>query len=253
MSMKSAIASLSFLLTTVVSAQTTGTPGNDKPQLIGDIGLALYHTPPVTRAIGNANALLPYTFADYGAFFARVDTFGVKLFPLGGGHLELSARASFEGYKPAGQAVIHDRSTPLPVGLGTVQETPYGAFFVYGFYDVNSGGTLLDAMFASEFKLAGVKVYPQIGIERRSARYVQHLYGVSAQENVASGNSIPAYIADNSISPNVGFAFEYPLQNDYSLTLQVRKRWLDSAITDSPLVTSRSQLSGFVSLARSFK
>lgn len=250
---KSAIAGLSFLLTTVATAQTTGAPANNKPRLIGDIGLALYRTPPVTRATGNANVLLPYAFADYGDFFARVDTFGVKLFPMGAGHLELSARVSFEGYKPAGQTGVHDRSTPLPVGLSTFQETRYGAFFVYGFYDANSGGTLLDAMFASEFKIAGVNVYPQIGIERRSARYVQHLYGVSAQESAASGNGIAAYSAGNSISPNLGFAFEYPLQSEYSLTLQVRKRWLDSAISDSPLATTRSQFSGFVSLARSFK
>jgi outer membrane protein len=51
----------------------------------------------------------------------------------------------------------------------------------------------------------------------------------------------------------LGFAIEYPLLNNYSLTLQVRKKWLDNSITDSPLVTSKSQVSSFLSLTRSFK
>jgi MipA family protein len=252
MSIKIAATALSLLLSSWVSAQTTSA-SNDSTQLVGDVGLALYRTPAITRASGDANVLLPYAFADYGSLFARVDTFGVKLMPLGAGHLELAARVSFEGYKPLGTPGIQDRSTPLPVGLSTFQETPYGAFFVYGFYDTNSGGTLLDAMYAAEFKLGSIHIYPQLGFERRSDKYVQHLYGVSAQESAASGNTIAAYNASNSISPNLGFAFEYPLPNDYSLTLQVRKKWLDSSITDSPLVNSKSQLSSFLSLTRSFK
>jgi outer membrane protein len=248
---KIVLTGLGLVFSILANAQTADKPTDDKNQLVGDVGMALYRTPPVTRASGDANVLLPYAFADYGNFFARVDTFGVKLMPMGVGSLELSARVSFEGYKPVGFTGIQDRSTPLPIGLSTFQETAYGAFFVYGFYDTNSGGTLLDATYAAEFRLGGINIYPQLGVERRSAAYVQHLYGVSAQEASASGLAV--YNAGNSISPNLGFAFEYPFENNYSLTLQVRKKWLDSSITDSPLVNTHSQLSSFLSLTRSFK
>lgn len=244
---------LSLLLSFTACAESTSKISDDNHQLHGDVGLALYRTPSITRASGGANVLLPYMFADYGHFFARVDTFGVKLLPLGAGSLELSARVSFEGYKPVGIPRIKDRRTPLPVGLSTFQETPYGAFFAYGFFDPQSGGTLLDAMYVAEFKIGGVNIYPQLGVERRSAKYVQQLYGVSAQENAASGYSMATYSPGNSISPNFGLAFEYPLNNDYNLTLQVRKKWFDNSITDSPLVTRKSQMSSFISLTRSFK
>jgi outer membrane protein len=242
---------LSLLLSLAVNAQTATYSSDDKPQLQGDVGIAFYRTPPITRAAGDANVVLPYAFADYGNFFARVDTFGVKLMPLGAGSLELSGRLSFEGYKSVGYNGIQERSRPVPVGLSTFQETPYGAFFLYSFYDVTSGGTLLDAFYAAEFKLGAMTIYPQLGLERRSAKYVQHLYGVSALENAVS--KLDVYNPGNSLSPNFGVAFAYPLENDYSLTLQVRKKWLDSSITDSPLVNSKSQLSSFLSLTRSFK
>ncbi len=242
---------LSLLLSLAANAQTATYSSDDKPQLQGDVGIAFYRTPPITRAAGDANVVLPYAFADYGNFFARVDTFGVKLMPLGAGSLELSGRLSFEGYKSVGYNGIQERSRPVPVGLSTFQETPYGAFFLYSFYDVTSGGTLLDALYAAEFKLGAMTIYPQLGLERRSAKYVQHLYGVSALENAVS--KLDVYNPGNSLSPNFGVAFAYPLENDYSLTLQVRKKWLDSSITDSPLVNSKSQLSSFLSLTRSFK
>ena len=245
------ILSLGLLSSLSASAQTGAYSVDNKRELQGDLGVAIYRTPAVTHAAGDANVVLPYAFADYGNFFARVDTFGVKLMPLGAGSLELSGRLSFEGYKSVGYNGIQERSRPVPVGLSTFQETPYGAFFLYSFYDVTSGGTLLDALYAAEFKLGAMTIYPQLGLERRSAKYVQHLYGVSAQENASSG--LAAYNPGNSLSPNFGVAFAYPLENDYSLTLQVRKKWLDSSITDSPLVNSKSQLSSFLSLTRSFK
>ena len=42
--------------------------------------------------------MLPYLFADYGRFFARVDTFGIKMLPIGNGYLELVGRVSQDGW-----------------------------------------------------------------------------------------------------------------------------------------------------------
>lgn len=239
------LAQLGVMLCLICTAQTNA------PRPLGDMGLAVYRTPAITRTSDKSNVLLPYVFADYGNFFARVDTWGLKLMPMGAGSLEISTRISFEGYKAAGYPGIQDRARPVPLGLSTFQETPYGAFFVYAFHDATSSGSLIDAMYAAEFKLGSIHVYPQFGFERRSARYVTHLYGVSASESEIS--HLPSYNASHSVSPNLGVAFEYPLANNYGITLQVRKKWLDQSITNSPLVNTQSQTSGFLALTRSFK
>jgi MipA family protein len=234
-----------LLMTSVLAAQAQ--PVN---RLSGDVGAAVYRTPAITHTTDRSAALLPYVYADYGPLYARINTVGYKALPLGAGHLEVAARISLEGYTAA-QAGIQNRANPLPVGIGTFQETPYGAFFAYGFHDPKSGGNLVDLMYAAQFSVGAVTFYPQLGLERRSAQYVQHLYGVSSSEASASG--VSAYAARSSTTPNVGLTAEYALTPQYSVSYQLRKSWLDSAITDSPLVHAQSQTTTFVALTRSFR
>ncbi|PUE26349.1 hypothetical protein B9Z39_11495 [Limnohabitans sp. JirII-29] len=231
-----------------VSAQT---PLQDR--LTGDVGVAVYNTQNIVPSDGAENFVLPYAYFDYGRFYTRVDTLGVKTARLGMGYLELAARISFEGFKTNTPRLsgVQARANPVPVGLGTYQETPWGAFFVYGLYDTTSGGFLQEATYAAEFKLGAVTVYPQLGVEHRSRKYVQHLYGVSAAESLSSVYG--AYSASASTTPVLAMAFELPLSEAWHLNLQLRRRWLDSAITQSPLVSTKLQDSGFFALTRSFK
>ena len=222
----------------------------EEPRLQGDAGLALYNTPPITRTADKSNTVLPYLYADYGNFYARVNTFGYKAMALGNGHLELAARISVEGYRAADHG-IGNRSTPVPVGVGTLQETAYGAFFLHGFHDTVSGGTLLDLMYAAEMSAGPLQIYPEFGLERRSARYVRHLYGVSATEAAQSG--LPSYTPGNASSPYLGLALEYPLPNDLKLSFQVTRKWLGKSMTDSPLIKASTQTSGLLALMHVFK
>jgi MipA family protein len=222
-------------------------------RLTGDVGAAVYNTQKIVRDNGAKTFTLPYAYFDHGRFYTRVDTLGVKTVPLGLGYLELSGRISFEGFKSAGPGLlgIASRANPLPIGLGTFQETPWGAVFAYSFYDSVSGGMLQELTYAAEFRVGSLVVYPQLGGEHRSQKYVQHLYGVSQTEAGRSG--LDVYRASSSTTPILGMAFEWPLDDAWHITLQLRRRWLDSAITQSPLVSTHVQDSGFLALTRTFK
>lgn len=218
-------------------------------RLIGDVGVASYITPAITRTNDDSQVVLPYVYADYGALYARVDTFGYKLAPMGAGHFEFATRLSFEGYRSE-IAGINQRARPKLFGIGTFQETSYGAFIFYAFHDAASNGSLLDASYAAELALGSFQLYPQIGIERRDHKYVQALYGVNATE--AQHSSLAAYTPHRSITPNAALAIEYPLINQLKLTFQVRKRWLDHSIEGSPLVDVKQQTSRFLALTQTF-
>lgn len=222
-------------------------------RVVGDVGAALYVTRSMVVGEQDMHTVLPYVYADYGRLFARVDTLGIKTLPWGAGHLELVGRISFEGYKANTPRLtgIHARANPSPLGVGTFQETPVGAFFLYGFYDPSSGGVLQEATYAAEFKLGAFTFYPQLGLERRSARYVQHLYGVSQTESQASAYSL--YTPGASTSPVFAMAIDRPLSPSWSLNVQLRRKWLDDAVTHSPLVQGKHQDSGFVALTHAFK
>ena len=146
---------------------------------------------------------------------------------------------------------------PLPLGLGTFQKTPYGAIFLNAFVvDVNkSHGAMLDAIYAAEFKLGNWSLYPRLGLAYRNAKYAKYFYGVSPAESAASGYA--AYNAGASSTPMLGLAVDVPLSSSlgepWVLNMQVRRKWLDSAVHNSPLVNSKTQDSGFVALSYRFK
>ena len=232
----------------------TAQPAPLTDRLSGDAGGAVYSTQSIIRSKGNTNTVLPYGFFDYGRFFTRVDTLGVKTLPIGSGYLELIGRVSTEGWRANTAALggLTDRKTPMPVGIGTFQQTPYGVFILNAFVDANkSRGTLLEATYAAEFAIGRVSVYPQIGVERRSAKYSNYLYGVSAAESAASG--FAAYNASASTIPVLGLGVDVPIAESWVINMQLRRRFLDSRVYNSPLVNRRSQDIGLIALSYRFK
>lgn len=236
----------------------SASPAAFTDRFVGDLGGAAYASASVVKSKDTAATALPYAYGDWGRFFARVDTLGVKVAPLAMGHVEGVLRVSQEGFDADTAALrgVRHRSNPLPVGVGTFQRTAVGGVFVYALHDVNSGGTLAEATYAARLDAAGVQFYPQLGVEYRSAAYVQHLYGVSAPEaaaNQTAGGSLTAYQAGASTVPMLGLAATVPLTGPWALQLQWRHKWLDSAIKHSPLVGVSSQNTGFAALTYTFK
>jgi outer membrane protein len=227
-------------------------------RFVGDFGGAAYASSAVVKSKDTSVSALPYVYGDWGRTFARVDTLGIKTLPLAMGHLEGVLRVSQEGFDADTAALrgVNNRSNPLPVGVGTFQRTAVGGVFLYAMHDVTSGGSLAEATYGARFEVAGVKLYPQVGVEYRSRTYVQHLYGVSAQEaaaNQAAGGSLTAYQAGSSTVPMLGLAATVPLSGAWALQLQWRHKWLDNAIKASPLVGMASQNTGFAALTYTFK
>jgi outer membrane protein len=223
-------------------------------RLVGDIGGAVYSTQSIVLSKSNQTRLLPYAYLDYGRFFARVDTFGLKTVKLGNGYLELTARVSQDGWRADTPALagLTTRKTPIPIGLGTFQKTPYGAFFINGFVDVNkSHGSLFEATYVAEFKLGKFSIYPQLGLDYRSAKYNNYFYGVSSAESSASGFS--AFNAGASLAPVIGLGIDVPISEPWVLNFQFRRQWLDANISSSPIVKSGAQNTGFAALSYRFK
>ena len=238
----------------LLAGAATAQPAPISYKLTGDVGAAVYGTQSIIRGKNNQTTVLPYLFADYGRLFARVDTFGMKTLPIGNGYLELVGRVSQDGWRAniAPLVGLTDRKTPLPVGIGTFQQTLYGAFILNAFVNAGSArGNLLEATYAAEVKWGSLSLFPQLGVERRSAQYTNYLYGVTPAESLASGYA--AYNAGASTTPVLGLAADYSLTENWIINMQLRRRWLDSAVTNSPLVVRKTQDMGYVGLSYRFK
>jgi len=215
--------------------------------LSGDLGIGVVQTSPIAPGASSRRHVIPYAYADAGPLFAREDTFGVKLVPMGWGSLELAARYSTEGTDSDAPGLAH-RANPRPVGLGTFQETPWGGVFLNAFVDTVSGGSLLEASYAAQFGLGPVTFYPQIGLARRSERYVNHLYGVGAGDS----GGLPAYRAGAALTPTLSGSMEWPVGPHWVLIGHVERERFDRAITDSPRVDAAGRTVWLVAFARRF-
>ena len=242
-----------FLFSCCASAQTTQASDQDKARLVGEIGLAVFNTGSLTKSQEGGSNVLPYVYATYGDVFARIDTLGIKVLPIGHGNLEISTRISLEGYEQKIGTSVRKISNPTPIGISTSQVTSYGALFAYGFYDPISEGTLLEMTYAAKFKAGSFTLFPQLGVERRSAKYVQHLYGVTTQVAAASPIGISPYAPGASIGPYIGVTVDYALDQNTSLKFNLRNKWFDRNISDSPLVGLKSQMNGFFAITYDFK
>jgi outer membrane protein len=220
---------------------------------VGDLGGAAYLKSGVVKGDATSTLVLPYVYGDYGRFFGRIDTFGVKTLAIGWGHLELVGRVNTEGFRTDTAALrgLSDRRNPVPLGIGTFQRTPIGGVFLYAMHDVTSGGMLAEATWGTKFETAWATFYPLISLEYRSSAYVNYLYGVTPGESAASGYA--AYNPGASVVPLVGLAASIPIAGDWALQLQFRHRWFDSAITNSPIVSARTQQTGNIAITYEFK
>lgn len=216
----------------------------------GDLGLGVFRMERNVLGKSDQTTVLPYAYFDYGRFFARLDTFGFKTAQFGAGYLELAARVNFDGMDA--ERGLNRRSNSLPLGIGTLQETPVGAFFLNAFYDVNqSHGSLLEAVYALQFDLGRTSFYPQLGIERRSASYNNYFYGVTAPESAASGYR--EYRAGASTTPMLALTVEVPLTGNWVGNLTLRRKWLGNGVADSPIVNHSTENMGFVAINYHFR
>ena len=120
-------------------------------RFVGELGAGVFASQSIARGHDTQFTVMPYVYGEYGRWFARVDTFGLKTLPLGNGHLELVARFSTEGFKADRPPLtgLRNRANPSPLGLGSAQTLPFGRLFVYAMHDPSSGGTLVEATFGT--------------------------------------------------------------------------------------------------------
>lgn len=231
-----------------IAALGCGCVWAQEPGFKGDVGGLFTQSAALVRGASASSSALPYVYGDWGRWYGRVDTFGVRTLPLGQGHLELAARVStegFEGHKTAYPA-LGERRSPWPVGVGTFQRTGWGGVFAYLMHDPRSGGQFAELNWAGLTRLGPLSLYPQLGMQYRSSAYVGHLYGVSASESALTG--LKVWQPGASWAPQLTLHATWPLSGPWSLQGQWRERWFDGAVADSPLVQRSRQRSGLLAL-----
>lgn len=234
----------------IAQAQTEELP----LRMDGDVGLGSYYTRSIIHGKNAHASVLPYGNFDYGRMFVRIDTLGIKTMKLGYGYLEIAGRDTMDGFSADAVRLrgLNKRRSSLPVGLGTLQITPIGAFFVNAFHDINkSHGNLFETIYVAELDTPQLVFYPLAGAEYQSAEYVRYYYGISAQEATTSQYAV--YQPNGSFNPMLGLMIDATLTREYHLNFYLRRKWLGQSIQSSPIVGRGTMDTGFIALSYRFK
>jgi len=223
--------------------------------IVGDIGAAVYSSNMHIGTEGVQSLVLPYAFFDYQRFFARIDEVGIKTFKMGYGYFEIIGKIDLNTYKVkspfTGNSI--NKSDPIPLGVGTYQETPIGGFFANAYHDFGkSNGALYELLYFAEVEtVKKVVVYPEVGIERQSSQYANYYYGISAGESNSTGyNPYTAPATNNLLA---GFMVEIPVVDNWYINLYGRRKWMGNGINNSPVMNKSFQDNVFAALAYRFK
>ncbi|MBU3555650.1 MipA/OmpV family protein [Polynucleobacter sp. UB-Piko-W3] len=230
-------------------------PNSLPDHIVGDIGVAVYTSNLHIGAEGTQSLILPYAFFDYQRFFVRIDEVGIKTFKMGYGYLEVIGKINLDSYKvksPFNGASIN-RSDPIPLGLGTFQETPIGGFFVNAYHDFGkSKGALYELLYFAELETyQKIVVYPQVGVERQSNQYANYYYGINPGESQLTGYSAYSVPATNNLL--AGIMVEIPVIDSWYINVYGKRKWMGNGINNSPVVNRSFQDNLFVALAYRFK
>jgi len=233
------LAILTLVLVTAVHAEESW--------FTGDVGMAVLNTQGVVRGAHDRNDLIPYLAFDAGPMFGRIDTFGVRTLPVGYGHLEILAQFRNDGFSAPG---LSRRQDSVPVGIGTLQVTPLGAFEFKLLRDLGpSDGMLLQARYLAEAKLNKLTLYPELGFEVMDRRYVDFYFGPRQSE---AGSGAQSWHASSALNAFVGVLAELPITGPWVLNAYARLTRMDDAIANSPLVSQSWRSTAMVALAYRF-
>lgn len=230
-------------------------PNGIPDRIVGDIGAAVYSTNLNIGSSGSQSMALPYGFFDYQRFAMRIDQLAFKTLPVGFGFLEIVGKVDPDSYKVKStiNSQTINKGYQVPIGLGTFQDTPIGAFFLNAYHDFGqSKGNLLEVNYFAEIELISkVVLYPQVGMERQSGSFANYYYGVTPGQAQVTGYR--AYTASSSNNPLVGFLLEIPVAEDWYVNLYGKRKWLGSGVNNSPVLTRSFQDTMFMALAYRFK
>ncbi|QWE15721.1 MipA/OmpV family protein [Polynucleobacter sp. AP-Nino-20-G2] len=224
-------------------------------RIVGDIGAAVYTSNLHIGTEGTQSLVLPYAFFDYQRFFVRIDEVGIKTFKMGYGYFEIVGKVSLDSYKiksPYNNNSINN-SDPIPLGFGTLQETPVGSIFLNAYHDFGkSKGALYELLYFAEIEtVKKIIIYPQLGIERQSSQFANYYYGLSSGQASATGYS--AYTAPATNNLLAGMLIEVPIVDDWYLNVYAKRKWMGAGINSSPVMNKSFQDNIFAAVAYRFK
>ncbi|MEX2962873.1 MipA/OmpV family protein [Microbulbifer sp. TYP-18] len=143
---------------------------------------------------------------------------------------------------------LGDREDTLFGGIGLIYEAWNGfeldLQYTHDLLD-RSGGGLAEVRLSRGFHLGNWRLVPRLGINWLSSELANYDYGVPVS---AAEPGRPAYEVGSSVTAEAGVGTIWELSEDWRMALNLAVERLDNDINNSPIVTDRQLLKGFIAV-----
>ncbi|HKL78163.1 MAG TPA: MipA/OmpV family protein [Gammaproteobacteria bacterium] len=228
-----------------------GPPGK-RPKVV--LGAGAVAAPSPYKGVSSHVTPVPFINLQRERFFLRGVQAGWRLWQTNGASLAAVAQPQFQGYEPGDSpalAGMDRRRWSVDGGLQLTARRGDLRLSLQALHDLlgRHNGLLASAGVSYELGDPRRTVAPGVGLEWEGPDYVAYYYGVRPAEGRPGR---PAYDGRGALNPYIGVQARYGFGGHWGLFAYLRHRWLDDAITDSPIVAGDTVYSGVVAVTYSF-
>ncbi len=238
---------LPLVLAAVLSAGATGSEqenqAQEPPELIAGPGVVVTTKP----YKGTDSKVYPIPIITYtnGRFFIRGAMAGYRLLADDSWALDATGQWRFDGYEPDDSDDLdgmHERHMTVDAGAALSLFGDWGTAKLSFLNDILSqhDGQELRLTYSKTFEGDKISTTPFVGLSWLSGDLIDYYYGVRSDEAQAGR---AAYNAGDGVNWLAGVATNYQLDEQWSLFGSISYEWLNSEITDSPIVDDDYKIS----------
>jgi outer membrane protein len=209
-----------------------------------DAGLGIAYRSKLYRGDDSNVTPIPMIFYEGERFYFKGKTAGYGLLRDGGLSFDLIAQWRPDGYDASDSRYLSgmsDRDMTIDVGVSASYADGWGMTSVSLVTDIlgKHDGQELTLSYGKRFVREQWSFVPSAGAAWQSSNLTDYYYGVRGKEATAER---PKYSGHDSISPFVAMQVNCRINEAWSAMAIIRYEWLDSDISDSPIVSKHHDM-----------
>jgi len=209
-----------------------------------NLGAGFIYRSPVYRGQDADGLPIPMIFYQKGNLYFRGSRLGYQFYKDDAFSLDVLAAWAFRGYDDDDSRHLNgmdDRDSSIKGGLAASYHDGWGTASVSFLTDLlgEHDGQEISFRYAKRFIREPWVLTPSAGITWQSNNLTDYYYGVERNEVAVSR---PYYSAGEAWNPFVSLTTQYYFTEKWSSLVMLQYEWLDSEISDSPIVNKQYQV-----------
>lgn len=206
------------------------------------------------KGMGTETNVFPFIMYQGQNFYLRGPNFGYKIYDKDKLAVDALISWRFDGYDEDDSSDLEgmdDRDMTAELGASISYKDGFGVTRFSFLNDIlgKHDGRVLRLSYSKTFRRRNITLTPSVGLTWQSKNFVDYYYGVCSKESLSSRST---YQPSDALNPFMSLWLTYKINERWDVFSSFRYQWLDSEISDSPIVDQSYQTSLMLGLIYGF-